>query len=270
MSQFEFQRFVMIGQYLPTGSWVHRLDPRTRLVCGMLLLVAIAVAPRLGGVTLAFVGAAGMICLARVSLGYALRGLLPPLPFVGFLALLQVFFGPLRAAAWLDWGLLHISPGSVLAGIVLVVRFAALMLTLSLVSFSLATGELIHGLAALLRPLAALGLPTYDFVLMVQVALHFIPLLAYEAERIAKAQASRGADWGTGRGGLLRRARQMLPMLIPLFLTTLHRSETMALAMESRCYHSTMRTSLVALHFRRSDAVALAVVLGLIVAVVSL
>lgn len=270
MSQFEFQRFVMVGQYLPTGSWVHRLDPRTRLVCGTLLLAAIAVAPRLSGVALAFLGVIGVICLARVSPGYALRALLPSLPFVGLLALLQVFFGPARAGAWLDFGPLHVSAQSVLAGMTLVARFAALMLTLGLVSFTLATDELIQGLASLLRPLAALGLPTYDFVLMVQVALHFMPLLAYEAERITKAQASRGADWGTGRGGLLRRARQALPMLIPLFLATLHRAETMALAMESRCYRSAGRTSLVTLRFRYSDAIALAAAAGLIVAIVSL
>ncbi len=268
MSQFEFQRFVMVGQYLPTGSWVHRLDPRTRLVGGLLLLAAITVAPRLSGVALAFFALIGVIYLARVSPGYALRGLLPPLPFVGLLALLQVFLGPARAGGWLDFGPFHASAESLLAGIVLVVRFAALLLALSLVSFTLATGELIRGLTSLLRPLAALGLPTYDFVLMVQVALHFMPLLAYETERITKAQASRGADWGTGRGGLLRRARQVLPMLIPLFLTTLHRAETMALAMESRCYHSTMRTSLITLHFRRSDVVALAASVGVSVAIV--
>ena len=119
---------------------------------------------------------------------------------------------------------------------------------------------MVLGLDRLLRPLAALGLPTQDFVLMVQVSLRFLPLLAREAERIAKAQASRGAEWGTGRGGLLRRARQALPILVPLFLTTLQRAETMAVAMEARGYRGKGRASMTELHFRRADGIALALV----------
>jgi energy-coupling factor transport system permease protein len=119
-------------------------------------------------------------------------------------------------------------------------------------------------LASLLRPLTALGLPTHAFVLMVQVSLRFLPLLAQEAERIAKAQASRGAEWGTGRGGLLRRARQALPLIVPLFLTALRRAERLAEAMEARGYHGGQgRTSMVTLRWRAADSVALLVGVGL-------
>jgi len=117
---------------------------------------------------------------------------------------------------------------------------------------------MVLGLERLLRPVGRLGLPIQDFVLMIQVALRFLPLLAREAERIAKSQASRGAEWGTGRGGLLRRTRQALPILVPLFLVSLQRAEALAMAMEARGYRSDgRRTSMVALNFRRGDYLAL-------------
>jgi energy-coupling factor transport system permease protein len=271
MSDFDFQRYVTVGQYLPTGSVVHRLDPRVRLGGVLALLIAVAAAPRLAGVALALVALVALLALARVPLGYGLRGLLPALPFVGVLALLQVLFGPRDADLLLAWGPVRVSPASLLAGMTLVARFFAFILCISLASFCIATTELLRGLDALLRPLARLGLPTHDVVTMVQVTLRFLPLLAQEAERIVKAQASRGAEWGTARGGLLRRARRALPFLVPLFLTTLRRAEHLALAMDARGYHGGVdRTSMVELHLRPADALAAVVVLAVAVGIVVL
>ncbi len=259
MSDFEFSRYVTIGQHLPTGSIIHRLDPRARLLSGLALLVAITFARHLLGLGIAVVGLLVLLRIARIPGGFALRGLLPPLPILLLLAAFQVFFGPQTQAGVLlsAWGPIKISTASLLAGGILLLRFAALILALSLISFTLATTELVRGLEALLRPLTRLGLPTQDFILLIQVALRFQPLLAREAERIAKAQASRGADWGTGRGSILRRVRQLFPLLIPLFLIGLQRAEQLALAMVARGYQSRgQRSSMVELHFTRADTLA--------------
>jgi energy-coupling factor transport system permease protein len=209
------------------------------------------------------------LVIARIPLGYALKGLLPPLPFIVFLSVLQILFGPRGTAVaplWV-WGPVSVSAAGLLSGALLVLRFAVLILAISWLSFCISTTEIVHALDALLTPLTKIGLPTHAFVLMVQVTLHFLPLLAQEAERIAKSQASRGAEWGTGRGGLLRRARQALPLLVPLFLAGLQRAENLALAMEARGYQGGKgRTTMVELRFRWSDAVAL----GLVVALVTL
>ena len=273
MGEFEFLRFITIGQYLPTGSVIHRLDPRARLLGGLLLLAAITAASRWTGLALALVVLYGLLRLARISPGYALQGLLAPLPFILFLALLQLLFGPEAGSSpvLIAVGPVRISTADLLHALILILRFAGLVLGISLLSFCIATTELVHSLEALLRPLTALGLPTHDLFLMIQGSLRFLPLAAQEAERIAKAQASRGADWGTGRGGLLRRVRQVLPILVPLFLTSLHRAENLALAMEARGYAGSKgRTSMVRLHFHPQDAWALILVIALALAIVLL
>ncbi len=269
MSDFEFQRLITIGQYLPTGSILHRLDPRARLLVGLFLLAALTLSRSLLGGGLAILVLLALLRLARVPLGYALRGLLPPLPFILLLALLQLLFGSGEGAPVLwAWGPPTLTLAGVNAAGLLVLRFTALVLVISLISFVISTTEMVRGLAALLAPLTALGLPTHAFVLMVQVALRFLPLLAQESERIAKAQASRGAEWGTGGGGVVRRARQALPLILPLFLTTLRRAERLAEAMEARGYHGGRgRTSMVVLRWRAGDTLALLVALALAVGI---
>ncbi len=266
VSDFEFQRFITIGQYVPTGSPVHRLDPRVRLVAGILLLGAATLAPHALGLAVLLGGILGLLLLARIPLGYALRGLLPPLPFVLALIVLQAVLSnpPGTNAPLLALGPVSITSAELREGGVFLVRFATLFLSISLTSFCISSREMIHALGALLRPLARLGLPADDFVLMVQVTLRFLPLLAQEAERIAKAQASRGAEWGTGRAGLIRRVRRTLPLLVPLFVTSLQRAEHLALAMEARCYDGRRRrTSLVTLYFAFKDGLALLLVVVL-------
>ena len=259
MDNFEFQRYIPIGQYVPTDSPIHRLDPRTRLVGVGLLLIAATLSPRLSGLAIALASALAIIGLARVSLAYTLRGVLTPLPFILLLAALQVLLGPTSAPGPLwDWGPVHLSLTSLRNGAVLLLRFPTLILLIAAFTAATSTTEMVRGLEALLRPLRSLRLPVQDFVLMIQVALRFLPLLALEAERIAKAQASRGAEWGAGRGGLLKRARQALPVIVPLFLVSLQRAETMALAMEARGYRGDApRTSLIRLRYRGPDALAL-------------
>ncbi len=260
MNNFEYLRTVNLGQYLNTGSWIHHLDPRARIACTLVLLGAITFAPRPAGLAAALGVVLLLLWMARIPLGFALRSLLPPLPFLLILAVLQALFPPRGGGseALFQFWLIRITVASIWAGVALLLRFAALILALGLGSYVISTAEMVRGLESLLSPLRRLGIPTHDFVMMVQVMLRFIPFLAMSAERIAKAQASRGASWGTGGGGPLQRARQALPLLVPLFITGLRRAEYLALAMEARGYANRARhTSMLVLDFRLKDAIAI-------------
>jgi energy-coupling factor transport system permease protein len=252
VNNFEFLRLVNIGQYLPLDSFLHRRDPRAMIVAYSLLLAATTVTKSLPGILLALGFVFILFFIGRIPLKYALRGLLPPLPFLLILAILQVFISihlpdtqPL-----FQWRFISIYPEGLVAASKLIIRFVALILELSLVTFTLSTSELIHGTESLLKPLTTLRIPVHDLVMVIQVTFRFIPFLAQTAERIAKAQASRGAEWGTRKGGLLARTRQFIPLIVPLFMISLERAETMALAMDARGYGSLpRRSSMVVLSF---------------------
>jgi energy-coupling factor transport system permease protein len=273
MSDFEFLRLLPIGQYIPGETFLHRMDGRVKIVISIILLSGVIFAPRLTGLMVAagFV----MICLAvaRVNFGFALRGLVVPLPFLLILAILQFFFNaqPDSAEVFARWGSLTLSLSDIWVALTLLARFAVLVLVLELSSFVISNSELIYGLNELLSPLKRIGVPTEDFVMVIQVALRFLPLLAQEAERIAKAQAARGAEWGTRQGNILKRIRQVVPLLIPLFLTSLRKANNLALAMDARAYGTTnRRTTLMEFRFRWQDGMALGLAAVITVLVVLL
>jgi energy-coupling factor transport system permease protein len=262
VNEFEFLRYLTIGQYIPTGSILHRLDARIRLLAAVIILGAITFAVHPLGLGIGLVIVLTGFLVARIPISYGLRGMLAPLPFLVFLAILQVFFNPHAVASplLLKWGIIHITVSDLWAGAVLMMRFMALIMGLTLVSAVISATEIINGLEGLLSPLNLVKIPVQDFVLMVQVTLHFIPFLAQAAERIAKAQASRGADWGSHTGGLFQRVRQVLPLIVPLFLTSLRRAENLALAMEARGYGTqSRRTSMFVMKLQVSDVFALSV-----------
>jgi energy-coupling factor transport system permease protein len=264
---FEFLRFVNIGQYLPLDSLLHRLDPRARILAYGLIIAAVTFTPRPHGLILALMLVLGLLLLGRIPLRFALRSLGPPLPFLLILAVLQIFLAvrPADALPVFRIGPVGIYATGLLSAGMLLVRFAVLILALGLASFTLSTSEMIHGLEALLSPLTRIGIPTHDFVMVVQVTVRFIPFLAQAAERIAKAQASRGAEWGVRKGNLWQRVRQVAPLIVPLFLTSLRRAETMALAMDARGYGTShRRTSLITMRFTWLDG--LVVILAVLLA----
>lgn len=256
MSDFEFLRSVSIGQYLPTGSLLHRTDPRARLLAFFCLVMALTFAPHAAGIIAGLLAVLAWIALARIPAGYLLRGLLAPLPFLLFLAAIQVFLLPAEGHRLLfSLGPLHATLEGVFAAGIVLLRFSALILTLSLASACLSTAEITRGLGRLLQPLTRLRFPTNDLVMVVQITLRFTPLLALSAERIARAQTARGAEWGKGGGGLLARARRIVPLIVPLFITSLQRAETLALAMEARGYGlHRQRSSMVDDRFKWQDA----------------
>lgn len=272
-SEFELLRTVTLGQYLPTGSVLHRADPRVKLAAGMLLVVAVTAASSLVGLALAFALVLAGFAAARVPLEYALSGIKPMLPFLALLGVLQAIAIPQNDAnttVFWRWAFITLTARDIVAVALLFAKFSVLVWGLSLLSFTTSTTELTHGTEHLLRPLQRLGLPAHEFALMVNIALRFVPLLAQETERLMKAQASRGADFGGGRRlNFIQRFRKLLPLLIPLILSTLQRAEDLILAMEARCYTGGKgRTHLVRFRAQASDYAILALVLIVLAAMV--
>lgn len=264
MSQFEFLRAIPFGQYLPVDSILHRIDPRARIIAYTTMIMALTFSKFVPGILFGVVVVLIGLRLGKIPLRFALRGMVTPLPFLLILAVLQVFININTAdeVILLAVGPVRITPSDLMAGLILLVRFTGLILAIGLSTYTLSTSEMTQGLNALFRPLAQIGIQAQDLVMMAQVTLRFLPLLAQTAERIAKAQASRGADWDRRTRNLLTRVRQVIPVIVPLFLASLNRAENMALAMDARAYGSSPeRTSLVELHFRVGDGLLIAAAL---------
>ena len=273
MSQFDLLSQVTIGQYLPGESILHRLDPRCKLVAALVWLGVCVASPSLPGLAWAIGVVLAGLALAQVPLRFAWRGPRAAFPFLALLALLQVFMMPGNRSGgvlW-QWRFLVLTASGIEAGALLLARFLALIWLIALVSFTTTTSALVHGVDELLSPLGRLGFPAHELALTMEIALRSVPLLAQEAERLAKAQASRGGDLATGRGGVLRRVRRALPLLVPLFLSALDRAERLALAMEARGYMGGKgRTRLATLRARPADWLALAVMITLALGVILL
>jgi len=267
MPEFEVLGNITIGQYLPTGSIVHRLDPRVKLIAGALMMAVLMATSNLVGAALGLGAVLAVLSLARIPMRYALRGLRAAWAFFLMVALLQLLLFPHQrtvaqggAVLW-RWGPLLISAASMHLLTLLLIRLMSLILLVSLLTFCVTVTELTHGTEHLLRPFERVGLPAHELALVLTLALRFLPLLAGEMERIMKAQAARGADFGGHSWNFLQRTRRMFPLLIPLFLISLRRAEELIEAMESRCYMGGRgRTYLLHLRTQAADFIALGVV----------
>jgi energy-coupling factor transport system permease protein len=246
VNEFEFLRNVTIGQYLPTGSYLHRMDPRAKIIAAVLVVAAMTFTPTYLGNACLLVTCLVIIGLGRIPFGYALGGLVPAIPFVAVLAVLQLlFFGRALDPAspvLFQWGWIVITAAVVRLVIVSAARFVELVLVTSVFTLSTRTTELTHGIEDLLRPIERVVRPVWhiqlahELALVVTIAIRFVPTLLLEAERLMKAQASRGGRWGGRSFRLVSRTRQMLPLLVPLFTFALRRGEELIVAMEARAY----------------------------------
>ncbi|HRW46849.1 MAG: energy-coupling factor transporter transmembrane protein EcfT [Caldilinea sp.] len=263
MSEFEFLRNVTIGQYIPEDSIIHRLDPRTKLIGALLFALAVSSTRSVIATVLVLALLMGVIVLSKLPILYVLRGLLPGLPFLIFLFAMQILFqgGNIPCGVtWFEWWFVRITPCLAELVVLGMLRVVAFLYIVSLLTLTTTSSYLTHGIEILLAPLQRIGLPVHEFALANMIALRFIPTLAEELERTAKAQASRGGDFGNApwyRPDIMARAR--LPLIIPLFVNALRRAEDLVLAMEARSYVGGKgRTKFVELHFGAADWVAIA------------
>lgn len=269
MTEYAFLSDITIGQYLPTGSSLHRLDPRTKIVAFAVLVGVASFTPSFSGNVVLLTLALVLLLASRIPLGYALAGLRPFAPWVAAFALFQILFtasggfvGGAGCRSLWEWWFVTVSTCSVKLAVISTLRFVILFLLASWLTFTTTTTELSHGTERLLRPLTPLGVPAHELALVLTIALRFVPTLAQETERLIKAQVSRGADFGAGsRLGFVKRTRHLLPLLVPLFLSSLRRAEVLTQAMEARCYGGGEgRTELIELHAGAGDWLGLALV----------
>lgn len=250
---------IALGQYLPRDSVLHRLDPRTKIVAALGVAMVLFFVPAFAGLGLAAAGVAALLVIGRIPLGYALRGLRPLVILIALTAFLNAFFAPDGGPEVLRLGPLIATEGGLRNAAFVGLRLVVLVALASLVTFTTSPVELTDGLERLLRPLRRVGVPAHELAMMMTIALRFIPTLLEETDRIVKAQTARGADFESG--GVVRRLRALVPLLVPLLVSAFRRSEELALAMEARCYRGGAgRTRMHELRWRPADVVALAVV----------
>lgn len=268
LEDFELMRQITIGQYLGTGSLLHHLDPRTKILAFGLLILTVVFLSSPTALCAALLIVLACIAFARLPLAFATASLRPALPIVLVLAGLQLLFGWGAQGAncptlWSFW-LFRLSACSTMAVLSMLLRLTSLILLVGLLSMTSTLSELNHGMENLLRPFARIGLPAHELALTFTLALRFVPTLAEELEKLLKAQAARGADIRLGSNPV-QRARHFLPVLVPLFVNTLDRGEELAEAMEARGYTGgTGRTQYIQLVFNRADGFALGLVVLLV------
>ncbi len=266
MDEFEFLRNVTIGQYLPTGSSIHALDPRAKILAFVALIATTSFTGSYVGNIILVVVVLLLVAAARIPLGYALAGIRPALPFIIALAFLQLIFSPASASSpvLLQIGFVTVTQASAQLVIISIARLVELILLVSLLTLTTSTTELSHGLESLLAPLNILRIPAHEFALTLTIALRFVPIIAEETERLMKAQVSRGADFGSvSRVRFIQQTRKLIPLLVPLFLAALQRAEELIVAMEARGYLGSQgRTRFVELHATARDFFAVLVAIA--------
>lgn len=241
---------ITIGQYLPGDSFVHRLDPRTKILSVLFFMVGIFGLEHLSSYVFALALTLSVILSAKLSLRYLFRGLKPILIILVFTVGLHLFLTPGRVVASF-WVLDITLEGMEKAGF-MALRLIFLVLFASLLTLTTAPMSLTDGLERLLGPFARMGLPAHELAMMMSIALRFIPTLIDETDRIMKAQKARGADFESGN--IWQRAKAMIPLLVPLFVSAFRRADDLPMAMEARCYRGSQgRTRMKQLVLRPVD-----------------
>lgn len=242
---------ITLGQFVPGQSCIHRLDPRTKI---LLMLAYIAMVFLVNTMTmflvpLIYVGVT--LLLARIPLSYMHKAIKPIRLLMVFMFVLNLFVTPGKELIW-QWWILKITRESLRQAVFITLRLVFLITGTSLMTLTTSPIALTDGLEKLLSPLKALKFPAHELAMMMTIALRFIPTLMEEADKIRKAQMARGVDFESGN--LIERAKAMLPILIPLFVSAFRRADELAMAMESRCYHGgEVRTRMHQLRFGRND-----------------
>lgn len=245
---------ITLGQFVPGNSCIHRLDPRTKI---LLMIAYIAMVFVVDSLTMFLVPLFYMgltLLLAKIPLSYMYKALKPVRLLMVFMFVLNLFVTP-GERVLVAWWIVKITEESLKQAVFITLRLMFLITGTSLMTLTTSPLSLTDGLEKLLSPLKVFKFPAHELAMMMTIALRFIPTLMEEADKIRKAQMARGADFESGN--LIARAKAMLPILIPLFVSAFRRADELAMAMESRCYHGDEgRTRMRELRFTLGDLYA--------------
>ena len=258
---------ITMGQYYPVVSWVHRLDPRTKILLTVAMIVAVFVVKTMVGYGL-ILGFMYLVSkLSNIPFKMLVKGVKPLRIILILTFILNLFFNS-GTTMLVEWGFIKISYEGLSTAIHYSLRLVFLVLGTSLMTLTTSPIALSDGIEMLLSPLKKIHFPAHELAMMMSIALRFIPTLMEEADKIMKAQMARGADFESGN--LLARAKAMVPLLVPLFVSAFRRAGDLAMAMESRCYHGgENRTRLRVLKITKNDWLAALGVAALIVLILT-
>ena len=247
---------ISFGQYYPAHSPLHSLDPRVKIILTLLYIVCSFLCKNVLSYALLLLSALLLVALGRIPLKIVLRGLRGVLFVLAFTALLNVFWTSGEVLLF-EWKFIKIYLEGIYSAIFIMIRIAALIIgTGMLMTYTTTPIALTNAIEDLLSPLKKLHVPVHTFAMMMTIALRFIPTLTEETDRIMTAQKARGADFSSG--GLIARAKALIPVLIPLFVSAFNRAGDLATAMECRCYHGGEgRTRMNVRHMRFVDVIPL-------------
>lgn len=257
---------ITIGQYFPGKSVIHRLDSRVKLVLDLLYLVILFTAQSYTGLLLGMLFMVLCYMLARIKLVMILKSVKPILPLMIFTGVLNLFFIKGETPLF-QWGIISIYPEGVDTALFMLIRVLTLIIGMSLLTYTTSPIMLTDAIERLLSPLKKIHVPVHELSMMMTIALRFIPTLVEETDKIMSAQKARGAEMDTG--GLIKKAKSLIPVLIPLFVSAFKRANELATAMECRCYHGGQgRTRLKVMHTAPRDYVAIVIMLALFAGVI--
>ena len=225
---------ITLGQYFPGDTIVHRLDPRTKILVVIIFIVALFLAVDWISYAVMFLITALCIKLSSIRLKSLMKGLKPLVFIILLTGILNLFYTK-EGTVLFDWWIFTVTTGGIKRAFLMVVRIMLLVCGTLLLTYTTSPLALTDGLEMLLNPLKKIKVPVHEMSMMMSMALRFIPTLIEETDKIMSAQKARGADFSTGK--LTERAKALLPLLVPLFVSSFRRADELAVAMESRCYH---------------------------------
>ena len=256
-------RDITIGQYYPAKSILHRLDPRTKLVATLLYLISLFLFDGFAGYIVATIFLVSIIKLSKVPFKFIVKGLKPIIMLLMITVLFNLFLTRSGEVLFSFW-IFTVTSGGLHTAVFMAMRLIYLILGSSIMTFTTTPNELTDGIERLLGPLRKIKVPVHEIAMMMSIALRFIPILLEETDKIMKAQIARGADFESGN--IIQRAKSMIPILVPLFVSAFRRANDLAMAMEARCYNGGEgRTKMKPLHYEQRDYIAYVVVIVYVV-----
>ena len=261
---------ITLGQFFPGSSPIHRLDPRTKILLATLFIVSVFLANNPVSFAFLVVVTIVIISLSSISLKVMLKGIKPIIFLLLFTAFLNIFMTKGAGEPLVSFWVLEIYSEGIARALMMALRVIMLIIGTSvLLTYTTSPISLTDGLEALLSPLKKLNMPVHTFAMMMSIALRFIPTLIEETEKIMNAQKSRGADFTSGT--IIDRAKALIPLLVPLFVSSFKRAEELATAMECRCYRGdNNRTKLVKLEYKALDYIYLVVFVFILITLICL
>ncbi len=246
---------ITIGQYIPGDSPVHKLDPRTKILITMFFIIGLFFVKNFTGYVVVAIFIAAVTMIAGLKFEFLYKGLKGIFMLILFTAVLNLFVTTGEGDPVFHWGFLKVYREGVQLAFFMTLRLIFLIVGTSIMTLTTSPIELTDGIENLLRPFKRFGVPAHELAMMMSIALRFIPTLMDETDKIMKAQMARGADFESKN--LVKKAKSLIPLLVPLFISSFRRAEELAMAMEARCYRGGEgRTRMKELKYNRQDLFA--------------